>query len=66
VADQSTAELMAEFFREIAKDPTRQDPVLYAKALHSAKQRLRKTEFASPYYWAPFVLIGPGGEKRMN
>jgi CHAT domain-containing protein len=31
----------------------------YAAALHQAKRRLRPKEAtSSPYFWAPFVLIG--------
>ena len=32
----------------------------YAKALHDARLVVRsQQQWASPYYWAPFVLIGP-------
>jgi len=32
----------------------------YAKCLHEAKRWVRKQDkWKSPYYWAPFVLVGP-------
>jgi CHAT domain-containing protein len=41
---------------------TADDPSVlsYAKALHDARVKVRsQPQWASPYYWAPFVLIGP-------
>jgi CHAT domain-containing protein len=55
VADESTAELMTNFYRELATNPN-QD---FKKALQKAKLKMiREGKFANPYYWAPFVLIG--------
>lgn len=54
VADASTAELMANFYEDLLlKNKS------YAEALQSAKQKmLGSDQYASPYYWAPFILIG--------
>lgn len=53
VADRSTAELMVKFYQRL--DST----VDKADALREAKLELmRNPRYASPYYWAPFVLIG--------
>ncbi len=55
VADASTAELMAEFYRILLRQPG----ISHRQALQLAKQKLiNERTYASPYYWAPFVLIG--------
>lgn len=59
VNDQSTAELMTQFFEEIEKEPDLQC-VNYAAALKKAKVALRKqSQWSGARHWAPFVLIGP-------
>ncbi len=64
VADESTAELIGTFFEEIARQRKAAEPITYAEALQKARKKLREgskdPRWASPYYWAPFVLIGPG------
>lgn len=55
VADESTAQLMTLFYKAMLEDPGHH----YSKSLQKAKLELMKSEkFKSPYYWAPFVLIG--------
>jgi CHAT domain-containing protein len=55
VADDSTAELMTEFYRILLADPSLSARV----ALQRAKvTMIQKGRYASPYFWAPFVLIG--------
>jgi CHAT domain-containing protein len=55
VADTSTAELMAEFYRVLLQQPA----TTQRQALQAAKQKLISGRmYSSPYYWAPFVLIG--------
>jgi CHAT domain-containing protein/tetratricopeptide (TPR) repeat protein len=58
VDDESTAELMAAFFERV----TARDPVSFAHALRQARQHVRdrSEKWASPFYWAPFVLTGSG------
>lgn len=54
VNDNSTAELMKEFYRQLLKLPK-------AQALQQAQLKVMKMEkhkYAHPYYWAPFLLIG--------
>ncbi|NET03362.1 MAG: CHAT domain-containing protein [Symploca sp. SIO2B6] len=54
VQDESTAELMAEFYRELS-----QVEISKAKALRQAQlSLLRKPQYEHPFYWAPFVLVG--------
>ncbi len=55
VADESTAELMTDFYQILVSQPA-----LGARhALQQAKvNMIKKDRFAAPYYWAPFVLIG--------
>lgn len=60
VDDKSTAELMETFFREIKLAESSRQPVNYALALQKARQKVRSMEnWSSPFYWAPFVLLGP-------
>jgi CHAT domain-containing protein/Flp pilus assembly protein TadD len=55
VSDRSTAELMSAFYEQRTRKG-RSD----GEALRRAGEHLRKTEgFAHPFYWAPFVLMGP-------
>ena len=59
VADEATADLMSTFFEGLtaAGEGGR---VPYARALQQARLRVRsQPRWASPYYWAPFVLVGP-------
>jgi len=56
VDDASTAELIGGFFERVAASRS----VNYAQALHDARLTVRaQQQWASPYYWAPFILIGP-------
>ncbi|MEL6820894.1 MAG: CHAT domain-containing tetratricopeptide repeat protein, partial [Calditrichota bacterium] len=53
VSDLSTAKLMTDFFQRVAKGKKLSD------SLRKAKLRLLESEnYASPYYWSPFILIG--------
>lgn len=56
VADEETAQLMADFYRTLAQNPAGGK----AAALQSAQLKLLKAggESAHPYFWAPFVLMG--------
>ncbi|MBL7849371.1 MAG: CHAT domain-containing protein [Cyclobacteriaceae bacterium] len=55
VADESTAELMTEFYRQLVGRPNVSPRV----ALQEAKMKLRdQLPYSAPFYWAPFVLIG--------
>jgi CHAT domain-containing protein len=54
VSDLSTASLMIEFYRELGKPG-----ITKAEALRRAQVTLLQQDgFTSPYYWAPFVLLG--------
>lgn len=60
VDDRSTAELMERFFAEVTPALKKGGRVSYARALRQAQLQLRnKRETSSPYFWAPFVLLGP-------
>jgi CHAT domain-containing protein len=62
VDDEATAELMKAFFVKVmgaTKDDRRG---IYARALQEARRQVRARRdlgWTAPYYWAPFVLIGP-------
>ncbi|MEM9856976.1 MAG: CHAT domain-containing tetratricopeptide repeat protein [Bacteroidota bacterium] len=52
VSDNSTAELMKYFYKEINNNN-------YGAALRSAKLKMINTDqYSNPFYWAPFILIG--------
>lgn len=52
VADQSTSDLMIDFYDDI-------DNNSYAMALQNSKRKMIQTEkYSEPFYWAPFILIG--------
>jgi CHAT domain-containing protein len=54
VSDRSTASLMIAFYRELGKPG-----VTKAEALRRAQVALLyQDDYTSPYYWAPFVLLG--------
>lgn len=53
VKDQSTAELMTEFYQQLAKGSGK------AEALRAAQlDLLKQPKYAHPFYWAPFILVG--------
>jgi len=53
VGDESTKELMVEFYRQLAAGSSK------AEALQKAEIKLLKDpRFSRPLYWAPFVLMG--------
>ncbi len=55
VADQSTSELMKNFYVNMLNTSNHE----YSENLRQSKITLIKEEkYAAPYYWAPFILIG--------
>ncbi len=55
VSDESTSELMVDFYTQLKRNNTAQ----FSKSLRQAKlDMIQEGKFSSPYYWAPFVLIG--------
>ncbi|NER33960.1 MAG: CHAT domain-containing protein [Oscillatoria sp. SIO1A7] len=54
VSDRSTAELMAEFYRQLAVANTSKALALRRAQLSIMKQR----RYGIPYFWAPYVLVG--------
>ncbi|MGC1245697.1 MAG: CHAT domain-containing protein, partial [Spirulinaceae cyanobacterium] len=56
VNDQSTAELMSEFYQQLTKVDV---SLTKAESLRQAQLKLLKNPlYNHPYYWAPFVLVG--------
>ena len=51
VEDQSTAELMNQFYQELAQGKTK------AEALRHAQLELLN-KYQNPYFWVPYVLVG--------
>jgi CHAT domain-containing protein len=55
VADESTSELMKNFYRTLLNEKSSN----YTSSLREAKLKLiHGDKYSSPYYWAPFILIG--------
>jgi len=55
VADESTAVLMTEFYKNILKSKDQN----FSESLRQAKLHLiNSKDYATPFYWSPFVLIG--------
>jgi CHAT domain-containing protein len=60
VHDQATAELMEVFFARLTEDAKQGRTISFARALQESRLHLRQQAGrAAPFYWAPFVLIGP-------
>ncbi|WP_446352612.1 CHAT domain-containing protein [Coleofasciculus sp. A1-SPW-01] len=53
VQDDSTAQLMVEFYKEL-----NQGTLNKATALRHAQLSLLQQGYNHPYYWAPFILVG--------
>ncbi|NET01010.1 MAG: CHAT domain-containing protein [Sphaerospermopsis sp. SIO1G1] len=54
VDDQSAAEFMVEFYRQLAKSK-----ITKAEAIRLAQLKLlQQPKYRNPFYWAPFVLLG--------
>jgi CHAT domain-containing protein len=56
--DNATTALVSDFMTQVSRELSANGTVDFAKALHAAKKKVRD-ETPSPYFWAPFVLIGP-------
>ena len=55
VADESTSQLMTDFYRLLLK----QSVPNFREALQQAKlEMIKNKKYSAPYFWAPFVLIG--------
>jgi CHAT domain-containing protein/Tfp pilus assembly protein PilF len=55
VADLSTESLMKIFYRQVLSSPAQN----FGSSLRQAKlQLILEDKYSSPYYWAPFILIG--------
>lgn len=55
VADQSTAELMTEFYKRLLAS----DSASASVAMRDAQLAMIKgKKYSAPFYWAPFVLVG--------
>ena len=60
VSDASTTELVTTFLESVANSLQDSHAPSYASALHQAKLQIRRDKrWAAPYYWAPFILLGP-------
>ncbi|NET53391.1 MAG: CHAT domain-containing protein, partial [Merismopedia sp. SIO2A8] len=56
VDDQATADMMSQFYRELAQSPT---AIAKAEALRRAQIKLLESDFYdAPRFWAPFILVG--------
>ncbi len=60
VADKSTADLMADFYRRLLSTPSSGPAGVSASAAMRDAQLAMITgkKYSAPFYWAPFVLVG--------
>lgn len=57
VADESTSELMINFYKNFLEE--NKTKVEFSEALRQSKiAMIEEGEFAHPFYWSPFILIG--------
>lgn len=60
VSDNSTTELVVTFLESVADSLRDSRPPSFAASLHQAKLKVRRDpRWSAPYFWAPFVLLGP-------
>jgi CHAT domain-containing protein len=60
VDDAASAALVSDFFRNLSPQLHENGPVDFAQALRDARRSVRnQSAWSSPYFWAPFVLVGP-------
>jgi tetratricopeptide (TPR) repeat protein len=58
VADQSTADLMKDFYQDLLGEPN-VEKWKFCESLKAAKLKMIGSDaYNAPYYWAPFILIG--------
>lgn len=62
VDDKSTSQLMKSFYIHMKSGKSKMESLRQAKLdlIYSAKSGSGYTAYQDPYYWAPFVLVGPG------
>ena len=57
VADESTSDLMIDFYKNLLKEE--QEKQKFSQALQEAKLKMiNEGKYAHPFYWSPFILIG--------
>ncbi len=57
VADESTSDLMIDFYKNLLEDE--QEKQEFSQALQKAKiKMIDEGKYAHPFYWSPFILIG--------
>jgi CHAT domain-containing protein len=60
VDDAASAALVSEFFRNLSPQLHSGGTVDFAQSLRDARRSVRnQAAWTSPYFWAPFVLVGP-------
>ena len=60
VEDQSTAQLMQQFYEQLATGFTKGEAVRKAQ-LNMLQMSETSPEYRHPYFWAPFYLVGHAG-----
>jgi CHAT domain-containing protein/tetratricopeptide (TPR) repeat protein len=59
VADRSTAELMADFYKRLLSPSANATGVSASAAMRDAQlAMISGKKYSAPFYWAPFVLVG--------
>jgi CHAT domain-containing protein len=64
VDDAASASLVSEFFRNLSPQLNEKVPVDFSTALRDARRSVRNQKaWSAPYFWAPFVLVGPSSSE---
>ncbi len=60
--DRSTAEFMKKFYAQMRSGKGNAESLRYAKLqmLQDADRDSGYPAYKDPYYWAPFIMVGPG------
>jgi len=71
VEDQSTSLLMERFYRNLKRGLSKAEALRQAKlaTMHSTidlKATGMRQDLASPFFWAPFILVGDWGPIQAN
>lgn len=66
VASEATVPLTTVMLREHERDPTQGKAEAHRQAMLALMNTPGHPEYAHPFFWAPFVVVGEGGAERSS